>query len=160
MHFWQFKILKQQWNWRMNLFSAVRVRCWMKCRDFITDGPQMSFSYRWLELVSNEQANRRRGSNRTSGFSTFNTHLKISPFRWTGHPSGGTVSQASGVPHPIRGGGEGLSSGSRAASAPHRLLELPRERGGHQVRSTTESLSHFLFSLFTNKMLTLLLCVK
>lgn len=57
-----------------------------------------------------------------------------SSLRWTGHPSGRAISQASGIPYPIWGGGESLSSCSWATSASHRLLELSWKWGGYQVR--------------------------
>jgi len=55
--------------------------------------------------------------------------------RRSGDSAGGVVGEAGGVPHPVRGGGKGLPPRPGAAPAAHRLLELPRERGGHQVRT-------------------------
>lgn len=57
--------------------------------------------------------------------------------RWPGDSFGGAVSEAGSIPHPIWGGGEGLPTCPRTASASDSLLELPREWGGHKVRILT-----------------------
>lgn len=55
--------------------------------------------------------------------------------RWPGDSTGGVVSKAGSVPHPIWGGGKGLPPCPRTAPASHCLLELPWEWGRHQVRT-------------------------
>lgn len=55
--------------------------------------------------------------------------------RWSGDSTGGVVSEAGSVPHPVRGGGKGLPPCPRTAPAAHCLLELPREWRRHQVRT-------------------------
>lgn len=97
------------------------------------------------------------------GHSACSSQVFFSPFRltelifsvvfarWPGDSSGGVVSKAGSLPHPVRGGGEGLSTCPRAAPAPHCLLELSWEWGGHQVRTliTWNSFFFFTFQLLT-----------
>ncbi len=79
--------------------------------------------------------------------------------RWSGDSSGGVVSKAGSVPHPIWSGGEGLPSCPGTAPAPHCLLELPWEWRRHQVK-TLKICMLFLHQLTGMNLLTILSTVE